>query len=51
MKLDLFGILVALVLGNFVYQWLTKHQWSVAWDRSFFQAVALIAVLIFVRGN
>lgn len=36
-------IIVALVASNFVYQWIFRDQpdWSIAIDRSYFQAVAV----------
>ena len=31
----------ALIAGNFFYQWITYKDWELAFDRSYFQFVAL----------
>ena len=35
------GLAALLALGNFVYQWMTGHNWLIATERSYFQAAAL----------
>ena len=34
----------ALVAANYIFQGFTEHNWAVAFDRSFFQAVAVAIV-------
>ena len=35
------GVLIGLILGNFFYQSFSGHDWYRAFDRSFFQAIAI----------
>ena len=35
------AVLIGLCAGNFFYQALTGQDWTVAFDRTYFQAVAL----------
>lgn len=42
----LFGLFIGLAAGNFVFQVFTNQNWMVAFDRSFFQFVALFSVWI-----
>jgi len=49
MKATMLAVFIGLVLGNFGYQLINAHKWMVAWDRTFFQGLALVAVLIATR--
>lgn len=40
------GCLVGLVLGNFAYQAWNGHNWAVAADRSYFQALAVAGLML-----
>jgi len=40
--MKLFLLWLGLATGNFLYQLFNKRQWSVAFERSFFQGVALL---------
>lgn len=42
----LFGLFVGLTAGNFAYQLFAAQDWATATERSFFQFMALLAVLI-----
>ena len=43
------AVLVWLTAANFIYQAATQRQWETAIERSYFQAVALLALAIVVR--
>jgi hypothetical protein len=45
-------ILLALTVGNFAWQAVTEKAWGVAAERSFFQALALLAAwwAMFIGG-
>lgn len=51
MKSKLLSVFVGLVIGNFGFQLIGPHHWLAAWDRSFFQAAALIAAWFVMRGK
>jgi hypothetical protein len=38
--------LVALVASNYIYQYLTHADWDRAFERSFFQAIAIVGFAI-----
>lgn len=38
----LLGVLIAMVAANYLWQSLNHHDWSTAFERSFFQAIALL---------
>ncbi len=44
-------VLAGCILGNFVSQALMRREWGTAAERSYFQAVAVIAVLLVQRIN
>lgn len=41
----------ALTFANFLYQALTWQRWETAFERSFFQAMALLVVYIAIRAR
>jgi hypothetical protein len=41
---------LALAVGNFLYQGIEDHLWGVAFERSYFQALALVAAAIAFKG-
>lgn len=49
--LDAFCLSIALGMGNFSYQIITKRDWSTALERSFFQAIAIMLYLWVIRGE
>jgi len=42
MKEKLFMLWLGLTIGNFIWVLLTTREWRIAFERSYFQAVALI---------
>lgn len=42
----LFGILLGLIAGNFLFQLVNDQNWAKACERSFFELIALIAVYV-----
>jgi hypothetical protein len=42
---------LGLTVGNFLYQWITTHNWSTAVERSFFQGATLFAAWLFIERN
>ena len=43
------SLLIGFVLANFGFQLVTKSDWERAADRSFFQAIALVTMLIVTK--
>jgi len=41
---------VALIIGNGIYAAFGSHDWASAWERSFFQAAALLAAWFTLRS-
>jgi len=48
MKIKYLLLLTGLSFGNFTYQWVTTQDWTIAFERSFFQAIALIAAYLII---
>lgn len=42
---------IALGMGHFFYQMITKRDWSTAFERSFLQAIAIMFYLWVIRGE
>ncbi len=40
--IPLFSLFCGLCIANFLYQAITNQQWTVAWECSYFQGVALL---------
>lgn len=49
MKRRAFSLLIGFILANFGFQLVTKCDWERAADRSFFQAVALITMMVVIK--
>jgi hypothetical protein len=45
-RVSLLAAFLGLALGNFIYQYFSKQNYTVALDRSFFQGIALFAIWI-----
>ena len=46
MKEKLFMLWLGLTIGNFIWVLLTTREWLIAFERSYFQAAALITAYI-----
>jgi len=46
--LDLLGLFIGLIIGNFLYQQFNNKEWDVAIERAYFQFTALFSVWIIV---
>jgi len=47
--MNIFLLFIGLSIGNFGYQFVNKKDYNAAFERSFFQAVALVAVFLLIN--
>lgn len=40
------SVLIAIVFGNLIYQFATERDWLVAFERSYFQALAVFCCFV-----